>query len=110
MARWSRSPVSEHRYRPAAFFAITFAVTWAAWLVAWQIQSREGGRELASLLNLVGLLGPMVVGLTMILASGSGPLRRDLLDRIVALRRIDPRILLAAIAVPPIVMAVSIGF
>lgn len=95
-------------YRPVRFFLMTYVVTWIPLSIGVYLGSRKGMEAYASLLTFVGLLGPLAVGLFMILTSGSQPLRSDLKDRIFNLRRIRSTYILVAIAMPPVVMGLSI--
>jgi hypothetical protein len=53
-------------------------------------------------------LGPLVVGLVLLLTGGPA-LRRDLRDRLLNPGRIRPLALLAGLVLPPLIMAASIG-
>src|SRR5258706_11325058 len=98
-----------YEYRPVRFFLVTTIVTWIPWFIG-AFLARNGGRLAeASLLGLLGMLGPLTVGLGMILGSGHPELKRDLRDRIVNLARIRPVELLGALAIPPLVSAGSIA-
>ena len=100
---------NRYQYRPARFFLMTGAATWIPWLVGAYLASEKGKEAYGSLVSLVGLLAPLAVGLVLILTSGSRALQGDLKSRIVDLRRIRPVVLVVALAMPPVVMAVSIG-
>jgi hypothetical protein len=52
-----------YEYRPTRFFLVTTIVTWIPWLIGAFLARREGGQGIGSLLNLLGLLGPLVVAL-----------------------------------------------
>lgn len=98
-----------YQYRPVLFFLMTNVVSWSSWSIAVYLQSQKATGAYASLFNLIGLLGPLAVGLVLILTSGSRTLKSDFTDRIFNLRRIRPSYLIVAIVMPPIVMFVSIG-
>jgi membrane protease YdiL (CAAX protease family) len=97
-----------YRYRPVLFFVATTVASWTPWFIGAYV-GRNGQPQLASLWNLVGLLAPLVVGLVLILGSGNRALRKDFADRLVNPSRIRPRYLGPALAIPPIVMLLSLG-
>ncbi len=57
----------------------------------------------------MGLLGPLAVGLFLIMTSGNPALKADFKDRLVNLRRIRPTFLLTAVVMPLAVMALAMG-
>jgi membrane protease YdiL (CAAX protease family) len=94
-------------YRPVPVFVMAFVVTWIPWSVAAYAGS-QNSESYASLFNLAGLLGPLVVALVLILSSGSEALKSDFRDRLFNLRRIRPLYLIVAIVMPPTVICLSI--
>ena len=90
-------------YRPVPVFVMAFVVTWIPWSVAAYAGS-QNSESYASLFNLAGLLGPLVVALVLILSSGSEALKSDFRDRLFNLRRIRPLYLIVAIVMPPTVI------
>lgn len=98
-----------YQYRPVRFFVFTLLLTWIPWFIAIRLAAQGGAGPAASLLPLAGLLAPLVVGLAMILGSGSQPLKRDFRNRLVDLKRLRPGDLLIAVALPPVVILLSIG-
>jgi membrane protease YdiL (CAAX protease family) len=100
--------VGPYQYRPVLFYLATMTVSWIPWLIGYYLgRSRTGGGPV-SLLNLVGLLGPFLVAMVLILASGSSSLKSDFRDRLLQVRRIRPRYLFLAIVIPPAVIVLSI--
>jgi uncharacterized protein len=95
----------DYRYRPALFFGLTALVTW----VPWYFGIRSGAEATGSLLSLLGLLGPFVVSLALILGSGNAALKRDLKARLLDVRRIRPGDALLAVAMPLLVLALSVA-
>lgn len=88
-----------YQYRPALFFVATFVATWVPWLIG-AYQARDPGRQGAiSPFGYIGLLGPLMVSLALILFSGSNPLKADFRRRFDP-RRIRPAFLGVAIAIP----------
>ena len=100
---------SLYEYRPVRFFTLTAVVTWVPWFLAVSAQSRPGMEAGAALLMLGGLLGPLAVGLFLIMTSGNPALKADFKDRLVNLRRIRPTFLLTAVVMPLAVIALAMG-
>ena len=100
-----RVPSRSYEYRPGLFFTTTFVATWVPWLVgAYLATDRRGS---ISAFGYLGLLGPLVVTLICILASGSRALRLDFWRRFDP-RRLRLRYVAIAIALPPIAILLSI--
>lgn len=97
-----------HRYNPALFFLIAYAVTWACWFAAAYFSTRGGSPELLGLLVFLGLCGPLVAALIMFRLAGP-ELWRDFADRLVSLKRIDPRFLPLILFLVPVVIGIAIG-
>jgi len=95
------------QYRPGVFFAATFVATWVPWLVGAYLANDSGQRGAISPFGYVGLLGPLVVTLICILASGSRALKVDFGRRFDP-RRLRPRYVALALAIPPVAMYLSI--
>ncbi len=94
-----------YRYRPAHFFGLTALITW----VPWYFGIRSGAVATESLLSVAGLLGPFVVSLALTFGSGNRALRQDFRDRLFDWRRIRPADLLLAVAMPVVVLTLSVG-
>jgi uncharacterized protein len=103
-----RAVQRSYKYRPVFFFAAAYAATWIPWFLAVYAGGQKGWEPYASLLNLVGLMGPCAVALFLIFASGSAALKSDFKDRLFNLRRIRGGYLLVAILMPPAVMVLSV--
>lgn len=95
------------QYRPGVFFLTTFVATWIPWLVGAYLANDSGQRGSISPFGYLGLLGPLVVTLVCILASGSRALKVDFRRRFDP-RRLRPRYVVLALAIPPIAMYLSI--
>jgi hypothetical protein len=95
------------QYRPAVFFLTTFVATWIPWLVGAYLANDSGQRGSISPFGYLGLLGPLVVTLVCILASGSRALKVDFRHRFDP-RRLRLRYVALALAIPPIAMSLSI--
>jgi membrane protease YdiL (CAAX protease family) len=98
-----------YEYEPVRFFGLAIAWSWTCWAIS-AVLAAEGGRAgLAFFFNALGLLAPLVAVLLVVYTSGSPALKRDFADRLVNLRRIDPRYLPATLLIPPVVMALALG-
>lgn len=88
-----------YQYRPVLFFVATFVATWVPWLIG-AYQARDPSRQgTISPFGYVGLLGPLVVSLAVILFSGNKTLKADFRRRFDP-RRIRPAYLGVAVAIP----------
>lgn len=96
-----------YQYRPAVFFLATFVATWIPWFFGAYLANESGQRGAISPLGYVGLLGPLVVTLVCILASGSRALKADFGRRFDP-RRLRPTYTILALAIPLIAMYLSI--
>jgi uncharacterized protein len=97
-----------YRYRPPRFFLLAFAFSWIPWLVGARLSAEEATRDLAMLLNLIGLLGPAVAALALIFTSGSGELKTDFRRRVLDFGALRSRYTLALIGIPVAVVLMSI--
>jgi uncharacterized protein len=96
-----------HGYKPLSYFALVVSLSWAPWYFA-AYYSYEPGMELYSILfQLMGLLGPFVAALNMIVNSGSQDLKRDFQKRLVSLRLIRPGYLPIILLLMPFALLLS---
>jgi uncharacterized protein len=96
------------RYRPVLYFAVAYVITWVPWAIGAYLGSQPGGGAYAFLFNLVGLLGPVAATLFLIMTFGSRALKSDFRNRLFNLRRIRPIYAIVAIALPFILICLSI--
>ena len=96
-------------YRPAQFFLIAYLVTWMFWFADAYVTSHGGAEDLRALLMFLGLGGPVLAALIMFRGTGSPELWHDFRDRLVNLRRFDPRTLPVILVFMPAVLAAAIG-
>lgn len=98
-----------HGYKPLSYFALVVFLSWAPWSFA-AYYSYEPGMELYSILfQLIGLLGPFVAALNMIVSSGSQDLKRDFQQRLVSLKLIRPGYLPIILLLMPFALLLSTG-
>jgi membrane protease YdiL (CAAX protease family) len=98
-----------HGYKPLSYFALVVSFSWAPWYFA-AYYSYEPGMELYSILfQLMGLLGPFVAALNMIVNSGSQDLKRDFQERLVSLRLIRLTCLPIILLLMPFALLLSTG-
>jgi len=97
------------RYRPAAFYLLTFALTWIPWLGAAHFSYVAGGLTYLYGCLLLGGFGPLLAALSMILPNAA--LRKDFRARLVDLRKFNPPYLLVTFLLMPLVtwLAVEIS-
>jgi membrane protease YdiL (CAAX protease family) len=98
-----------YEYRPAWFFGLAFLGSWLPWLLGLYLASEPAFARYAALVNFMGLLGPLGATSVLVLTSGNTALQSDLLDRLLQLGRIRPRLALFALAMPVAVISVSIA-
>jgi membrane protease YdiL (CAAX protease family) len=98
-----------YEYRPAWFFVLAFLGSWGPWLLGLYLGSEPGLGRYAALLNFMGLLGPMGATSFLVLTSGNMALQNDLKDRLLELRRIRPLLAVLAVAMPLLVILLSIA-
>ncbi|MGE0556336.1 MAG: CPBP family glutamic-type intramembrane protease [Gemmatimonadales bacterium] len=103
------STTNRYQYRPVRFFGLTLVATWGSWLLAYALQSNERYAGAAGTLTTLGLLMPFVVTLLMVFGSGNRALKRDFAARLLQARRIQPRYLAVAVALPLALMAAALS-
>jgi membrane protease YdiL (CAAX protease family) len=96
------------KYRPGLFFTAAYLATWLPWLVGVYSARRPGGPGSAMAFGYLGLLGPMVVTLVIVLGSGSRPLKGDFWSRF-SPRRLRPLPVLLAVVLPAAAMFLAIA-
>lgn len=103
--------MTQFAYRPVKFFGLTLPFTWASWFAAAYFSYQAGGEPLMIPFIVLGTAAPLIVGLSMILGSGSREMKKDLLDRFVQIRRIKLRHVLFIFLFMPasILLAISIS-
>ncbi|HDQ00800.1 MAG TPA: CPBP family intramembrane metalloprotease [bacterium] len=78
-----------YRYKPLTYYAVVFLGTYLFWFIGAYLSYRdESGAYL--LLLLLGLMTPFITSLVMILTSKNTALKKDFVDRLVNLKRIQP--------------------
>lgn len=99
-------------YKPGPFFLIAILITWTAWFTAAFLSYQPSGGPTGwiSILELVGLFGPLSAALWMTLTSGSAELKRDLYEKLFDLKRIRLVTLPAVFLIMPFVAVLSVLF
>jgi membrane protease YdiL (CAAX protease family) len=96
-----------HEYKPLRYFAITFAVTFGLWAGgAW---ASFNDPRLYIWLMLPGLMAPFVISTVIVMSSGDRALRREFVDRLYNLKRVDPRNVPAFVLLMPLAVIASIA-
>ncbi len=96
-----------YKYKPGVYFTATFIITYALWFAGAYL-SFQDDRGLYMLLMLPGLMVPFLVSLFMIFTSKSSDLKKDFINRLINLRLIRPKVLLAFFLIMPLTVLVSI--
>lgn len=95
-------------YRPLAYYLITFTITIVLWTIGAMLSHDPETSDLSMSFMLPGLLAPFLVSLVFIFASRKKVLRRDFLNRLFDVKRIDPKMLIPIFLLMPLVMILSI--
>lgn len=107
MPVFHRASSRSFSYRPGLFFTAAFVATWIPWLLGAYLAKSAGPTGSISAFGYLGLLGPLVVTLMLVLASRT-PLRADFWRRFDP-RRLRVRYVAVAMAIPPLALLLSIG-
>ncbi len=97
------------RYDPRLFFLIAYLITWSVWFTDAYFSWHGGSEGLLGLLMLLGLSGPFVAAIIMLLRAGSPELWRDYRNRLTRLSLIDLRTLPLILFLIPAVICVAIA-
>jgi uncharacterized protein len=81
---------ASYRYRPLSYFAMVYVLSWTPWLFAAHYSYQPERFPVSIVFMLLGLLGPLIAALIMILSSGSGELKHDFKARLINLSLINP--------------------
>ena len=95
-------------YEPFRFFSTTFMITWTTWFISAALSQTGDAPILRDLLMLIGLLGPFIAALILVLGSGDKKLKQDFKGKIFNLKRIKPIYLPIVFFLIPAVMILSI--
>lgn len=102
----STAPPAAKLSSPWIFFAATFAWTWSFWMAAALL--RVGLESTAGfILLLLGVLGPMVMGITFTHLTHDREGRKDFYRRIIDARRIGARWCLVILVLPPALVGLA---
>lgn len=100
--------IPNYRYKPRAYFTVTFIITYILLFVGAYLSFHDDGQELYTLLLLAGMMTPFLVSLFMIFTSKNSDLKKDFINRLINLRLIRPKVLLAFFLIMPLTVLVSI--
>ena len=95
-------------YHPQAFFLLTYLISWSCVAAAVYASYTNGTAETIFILFLAAACGPLLASLIMHYRSHSPALWKDYKDRIVNLRRINPKTLPLIFLLMPAAMLASI--
>jgi len=99
---------SNYIFKPRVYYVAVFLVTYLSWFAGAYLSFRdESGAYL--LLLLLGLMTPFITSLVMILGSKNSALKKDFVDRLINLKRIQPRTLPVFFLIMPAAILLSIA-
>jgi hypothetical protein len=99
---------SSYEYKPVQFFIITFVLSWIPWFIAAPLSTQDDMKVFASLIALLGLLGPSIAALYMILRSNNQALKKDFTKRLSSFRLWSPVYLLVTLLIAPVLSLAAI--
>ena len=100
-----------YRYRPVAFYALTFALTWIPWFASAHFSTAPAMVAYEYGFLLLGGFGPLLSALILSWFSHSDALKKDFRARLIDVRRFNPPYLLVTFLLMPVVswMAVRLS-
>ena len=99
--------IPNYKYKPGIYFTVTFIITYALWFPAAYLSFHDDS-GMYILLALLGMMVPFLVSLFMIFTSKNSDLKKDFINRLINLRLIRPKVLLAFFIIMPLTVLVSI--
>ncbi|MDI9394953.1 MAG: MmRce1 family CPBP family CAAX prenyl protease [Euryarchaeota archaeon] len=99
--------IPNYKYKPGVYFTTTFITTYALWFSAAYLSFHDDS-GMYILLALVGMMVPFLVSFFMIFMSKNSDLKKDFINRLINLRLIRPKVLLAFLLIMPLTILVSI--
>lgn len=97
-----------YKYRPKAYFSMTFLVTFVLWFAGAYVSFQDDKSGLYMLLMLPGLMTPFIISLVMIVTSKNPDLKKDFVNRVINPRLIQPKMLPVFILIMPFSVLASI--
>jgi len=99
-----------YTYKPVQFFLIAILFTWATWFTAAYLSYQPGStsNRLFSILELLGLFGPLVAALWMIFTSNSKELKQNFFDKLLNLKLIKLSSIPAIFLIMPLAVVISV--
>jgi len=99
--------ILNYRYKPGVYFTATFIITYAFWFAGADLSFQDDS-GLGTLLILAGMMTPFLISLFMIFTSKNSDLKKDFINRLINLRLIRPKVLLAFFLIMSLTVLVSI--
>lgn len=99
---------TRYEYKPLRYYVLAFTLTWIPWAFVIYLSADNPKATFSFVLNIVGLLGPMVMAFFFVYGSKCPALKKDFKDRLINFRRMRPRYLLVTLVAPPLVMGLAI--
>ena len=75
--------ISNYKYKPLFYFAITFIATYAFFFIGANVSFRDENSGLYLLFLLLGLMAPFIISLVMLFTSRNANLKRNFINRLV---------------------------
>ncbi len=97
-----------YKYKPIAYFGLTFLFTWASWFVSVYFSFTSANGGLYILFMALGLIAPATIAIIMIFASKNKPIQRDYVNKAVSIKRIKPVTFVAMVLIMPFAVVASI--
>lgn len=100
--------INGYKYKPFLFFVLTYIFTWLNWFVSAYFSRTSDSETLYTIFMALGLFAPATVALVLILKSKNKQLKKDYIDKVVNLKRIQPSTIAAMVLIMPFAILVSI--
>jgi membrane protease YdiL (CAAX protease family) len=97
-----------YKYKPIQFFVVANLITWTTWLTAAYFSYQKNCESIYSILELIGIFGPVVAALWLILSSNSKELKKNFYNRLLNLKLIKPWSLPAIFLIMPATVVISV--
>lgn len=101
--------ISNYKYKPLIYFALTFMVTYMFWFMGACVSFQADKTGLHVVFMLLGLIAPFMISLFMIFTSNNLILKKDFINRLINPRLIQPKMLHVFFLIMPISVLVSIA-
>ncbi len=101
--------ISNYKYNPKAYFAMTFIVSYIFYFAGAWMSFQEGNNGLYMLLMLPGMMAPFIISAVMTATSKNDDLKKDYINRLVNPRLIQLKMLPAFFLIMPLSVLASMA-